>query len=299
MLLTHQLREGFSKFWLTPDTKLGVHYFQYLTNDFCYLPHTHPEYNLVICLSGGVEFIFRSGEREIMKAGDIIMLNPGQVHRSQYGLEKTPCETVGLIINKTALQDILVQMQFAGYQRAQQVVFPGKAHDTKVVHLTNELLYELQERNKGFGLVMKSLVVQILVYLLRNCLEPTTTPAEAELPRQLPHWELSRAIEYMNSHGNDDFSLPELCAETGCSSSRFVPLFKNSTGLTPHNYYRKLLMERARRLLTSGERSIKEVAYELGFRNLGHFYGVFQSVFEMTPKTCRLLEGAKTQSNFV
>ena len=58
-------------------------------------------------------------------------------------------------------------------------------------------------------------------------------------------------------------------------------------------------MERARRLLTSGERSIKEVAYELGFRNLGHFYGVFQSVFEMTPKTYRLLEEAKTQSNFV
>ena len=58
-------------------------------------------------------------------------------------------------------------------------------------------------------------------------------------------------------------------------------------------------MERARRLLTSGERSIKEVAYELGFRNLGHFYGVFQSVFEMTPKTYRLLEEAKTQTNFV
>src|SRR2546428_818372 len=172
MLLTHHLREGFSKFWLTPDVKLGVHYFQSLANDFYYLPHSHPEYNLVICLSGGVQFM-RSGEREIVKAGDVMMLNPRQMHQSQYGLEKLPCETVGLIINRTELEDILLDMQIPSRPQTQQVIFRGKAHDVKVVHLTNELLYELREKNKGFGLVMKSLVVQILVYVLRNCLEPT------------------------------------------------------------------------------------------------------------------------------
>src|SRR5438309_1288640 len=292
MLLANHLREGVSKFWLTPDFKLGVHYFQYLTNDFCSLPDTHPEYNVVICISGGVQFI-RSGRREIMTAGDVIMLNPGQMHQTQYGLGNSPCETVGLIVNRTELEDILIGMQFPAHSQTQQVMFLGKAHDMKVVHLTKELLYELQERNQGFGLVMKSLVVQILVYLLRNCLEPTTTTTEAGSLPQLPHWELTRTIEYMNAHGNGDFSLSKLCLEIGCSASRFVPLFKNSTTLTPYNCYNKLLMERARRLLTSREYSIKEVAYELGFRNMSHFYGVFHNMFGMTPRTYQLLEEAK------
>src|SRR5512141_3062419 len=134
MLVTHQLRDGFSKFWLTPDVRMGVHYFQYLTSDFYSLPHTHPEYNLVICLSGGMEFI-RNGEREVMRAGDVIMLNPGQMHQSQYGFENSPCETDSLIIDRAEQEEILTNMEFPAHPHTQQVVFQGKANDKEIVHL--------------------------------------------------------------------------------------------------------------------------------------------------------------------
>ena len=188
-------------------------------------------------------------------------------------------------------------MQFSPCDKTQRIAFSGKAYDTKVVRLTQELLSELQEQRQGFGLLMHSLVVQILVYLLRNCLEPKLVRRAVELPAQLRHWELSRAIEYMNTRGNGSFSLLGLCSELGCSSSRFVPLFKNSTGLTPHHYYNKILIERGQTLLRSGEYSIKEVAYELGFRNLSHFYGVFHTLCGMTPKTYQALNKAGKADN--
>jgi AraC-like DNA-binding protein len=295
MFIAHQLREGFSKFWLTPDVKMGVHYFQCFKDDFYCLPHTHPEYNIVICLSGEMEFN-RNGKRENMKTGDVIVLNSGETHQSRFGAEKSSGETVGLIIDKARLKDILLEMQFPVCPKTQHIEFLGKACDMKVVDLTKELLYELQERKKGVGLLMQSLAVQILVYLFRNCFEPTIAGTDAALPPQLLHWELTRAIEYMNTHGNTNFSLTELCAEIGCSSSRFVPLFKNSTGLTPYNFYNRILIERARDLLASGEYSIKEVAYALGFRNLSHFYGVFHNLSGMTPRTYQAIEKTKTAS---
>jgi len=85
--------------------------------DFYSLPHIHPEYNLVICLSGGVEFILRSGERQAIKAGDLIMLNPGQMHESQYGLENSPCETVGLVIDRAEMEEILAEIQDGRFAR--------------------------------------------------------------------------------------------------------------------------------------------------------------------------------------
>jgi len=294
MFIAHQLREGFSKFWLTPDVKMGVHYFHCFRDDFYCLPHIHPEYNVVICLGGEIEFN-RNGKRQNMKAGDVLVLNSGEMHQSRFGADKSSGETVGLIIDKSQLREILLEMQFPVWSaKTQHIEFLGKASDMKLVELTKELLYELQERRKGFGLLMQSLVVQILVYLLRNCLEPTIARTRSQLPAQLLHWELTRAVEYMNTHGNCTFSLTELCSEIGCSSSRFVPLFKNSTGLTPHTFFNKILIERARGLLGSSEYSIKEVAYELGFRNLSHFYGVFHNLSGMTPKTYQALEKAKT-----
>ena len=157
MFIARELREGFSKFWLTPDLRMGVHYLQYFTEDYYCLPHMHPEYNV---------------------AGDVTVLNPGEVHQSRYGLKDAPGEAVGLIVHKSELESILQEMQFSPRDKTQRIAFSGKAYDTKVVHLTEELLSELQEQRQGFGLLMHSLVVQILVYLLRNCLEPKLVRTE-------------------------------------------------------------------------------------------------------------------------
>ena len=86
MFIARELREGFSKFWLTPDLRMGVHYLQYFTEDYYCLPHMHPEYNV---------------------AGDVTVLNPGEVHQSRYGLKDAPGEAVGLIVHKSELESIL------------------------------------------------------------------------------------------------------------------------------------------------------------------------------------------------
>jgi len=292
MFIENPLRKGLSKFWLTPDLRMGVRYFQCFNDDYYCLPHTHSEYNFVICLNGEMEFD-RGGKLESIKAGDIAVLNSGEMHRTRYLAET--CETIGLIINKSQLNDILRYMQLPVGTGIRHINFLGKAHDWKIVDLTRELLHELTEQKKGFDLLVQSFVVQILIYLFRYCFEPVILKATAELPPQLLHWELTRAIEYMNTHDNFHFSLSKLCREIGCSSSRFVPLFKNSTGLTPHSCSNRILVERAQRLLLSGDYTIKEVAYELGFRSLNHFYEVFHNLAGLTPRTYQLSKGQRNK----
>jgi hypothetical protein len=63
------------------------------------------------------------------------------------------------------------------------LVFLGKSSDENVLDLAVALLGEIQERALGYKIVVQSLFLQIVVYLLRHCLElsarqnPPQTPS--------------------------------------------------------------------------------------------------------------------------
>jgi AraC family transcriptional regulator len=106
----------------------------------------------------------------------------------------------------------------------------------------------------------------------------------------LPWVHMHRAMEYMNGHGKGAFRLSELCTDVGVSPSRFIPLFKNSAGISPHSYYNSLLVYKARRLLQVERCSTKEAAYALGFKSVSHFCALFHQLTGVTPKADFALE---------
>ena len=116
--------------------------------------------------------------------------------------------------------------------------------------IKQNLVYFRFGTKRALNSVLKE--IHFLVYLFRNCLEPTILPARDELSRQLPFYQMNRCIEYMNTVGKSDFRLRELCAEIGTSPSRFIRLFKNSANRQdPHTYFNVLIIEKARKMLIS------------------------------------------------
>jgi AraC family transcriptional regulator len=110
-------------------------------------------------------------------------------------------------------------------------------------------------------------------------------PLELSRGAQLPWLHMHRATEYMNARGKGLFRLSDLCASVGVSPSRFIPLFRNSSGTSPHTYYNALLVFKARRLLQLEGASTKEAAYALGFRNVSHFCSLFHQLTGVTPQS--------------
>ncbi|HWB97991.1 MAG TPA: AraC family transcriptional regulator, partial [Bryobacteraceae bacterium] len=157
------------------------------------------------------------------------------------------------------------------------------ASDGRLMGMARELVDELETARPGLDLAVQALVTLILVHVLRYSIEPTLLSRAPLLAPQLPTWQLNRALRYLSSHDKSSFSLPELCADIGSSPSRFIPLFKNSTGLTPYAYFNKLILYRAAAQFQQPNRSVKEVAYELGFRNASHFCRFVRQIAGHTP----------------
>jgi AraC family transcriptional regulator len=108
----------------------------------------------------------------------------------------------------------------------------------------------------------------------------------------LPKYKLRRLIDYIDNHMADNLSLAELASIVGMSQYYFSRLFKQSMGLTPHQYIIQCRVERAKQLLLREDRSIVDIAHTVGFSDQSHLTYHFKRLLGVTPKTV-LMENGK------
>lgn len=78
-------------------------------------------------------------------------------------------------------------------------------------------------------------------------------------------------------------SIPELAKRVGLNQQKLKKGFKQIYDRSIRNYIVKLRMEHARALLLSGQFSVKEVAYQVGYENKSYFARKFREYFEVLP----------------
>lgn len=78
-------------------------------------------------------------------------------------------------------------------------------------------------------------------------------------------------------------SLEELGRKIGCSHFYLSRIFSTHTGQTITQHLRQLRMEKAARLLQSGEYNVTEAALEVGYSSLSHFSTAFHETFGCCP----------------
>jgi AraC family transcriptional regulator len=98
---------------------------------------------------------------------------------------------------------------------------------------------------------------------------------------------LRRAIERLSSGADSDVSLAALAADAGVSRFHFCRAFKQSTGLTPHDWLRRHRLEQAKALLRDPSASIVSIAAELGYGSQTAFAAAFRRLTGETPSDWR------------
>jgi AraC-like DNA-binding protein len=100
--------------------------------------------------------------------------------------------------------------------------------------------------------------------------------------------KVGRSIAYMIEHINEPLQVSTLAALVNVSPSHFFALFKQQTGSPPMDYFTRLRMRHACRLLGSTGASVKEVAAALGYDDPFYFSRVFKAVNNVPPSRYRV-----------
>jgi AraC family transcriptional regulator len=95
--------------------------------------------------------------------------------------------------------------------------------------------------------------------------------------------KLKEVIAYIHAYLDQDLSLAELASLVQLSPYHFARLFKQSTGLAPHQYHIKCRIERAKQLLLVGNLGLAEIACAVGFASQGHLNYHFKRLVGGTP----------------
>jgi AraC family transcriptional regulator of arabinose operon len=98
------------------------------------------------------------------------------------------------------------------------------------------------------------------------------------------------AILYMQEHINENISLNELSKQYNYSVSRFSNLFKQKTGNAPIDYFVQMKMQKACQQLDFTNRSVKDIAFSMGFDDPYYFSKRFRTIIGMSPKKYRSLK---------
>jgi len=105
----------------------------------------------------------------------------------------------------------------------------------------------------------------------------------------LPPGVLRRVREYIEAHLEYHVSLQVLAGIAGLSIWHFARAFKQSEGVTPHDYLVRRRLQRALELLAGTDLSLSAIAYASGFCDHGHFTRRFRQHFGVTPSRYRWL----------
>jgi len=111
------------------------------------------------------------------------------------------------------------------------------------------------------------------------------TGAIAAIPERdhVASQRLGKAVSYIQSHCTEPITRDRVAEVAGCSPSHLSVLFSTVMGQTYKSVVLKYRMERAKDLLRQRDRTVTEIAFEVGYKDPGYFATAFKRITGITP----------------
>lgn len=168
------------------------------------------------------------------------------------------------------------------------VHFPVRYYDRsspEVIDTLTALRHELLTGGPGGRLCAESLANVLIVHLIRQLSNRQGSNGGIRgSGGRLARHALRSVEEYIYAHLDQDIALADLANVAHLSEFHFARLFKQTTGLPPHQFVIHQRVERAKRLIAARRLSLAQVAVEVGFNDQSQLNRHFKRLVGVTPK---------------
>lgn len=245
-----------------------------------YHSHYHDAHEFLYIVSGRISVNIEGEEREA-GAGSMLIFSRFEEHSvrvltaeyRRYTLLISP-ETAG--VDDYLLFSVLIN-RTGGFEH----IIDLGAQNAKIESLMKEMADEYARRSPMYEKVLDSMLTRLLVSLYR--LHP-----ELFLADENQNTEIVRSLQArFEQNYFDNFSLSELAGEYHVSSSHLSHIFKSVTGYAPIEYLISCRLSAAKNLLSTTDKSIKQIIDLCGFSDESNFSRTFREKVGMTPTEFR------------
>jgi AraC family transcriptional regulator len=164
-----------------------------------------------------------------------------------------------------------------------EIIEHWTANDLLIQQLGLQLRAELQSGSPS-PLYIDAFATVLATHLLRQY--STTKPCSLKSD-QLSSHQLAHVVNYIDQNLESGLFLAELAQVVNMNLYRFARAFKQTMGISPHQYVLQRRVERAKVLLINTNLTLQDIGYQLGFSSQSHFTTAFRRSMGVTPKAFR------------
>ncbi|WP_394525101.1 AraC family transcriptional regulator [Lacrimispora sp. JR3] len=262
------------------------------------MKHFHDTYELYFLLEGE-RYYFIEKETYYVKAGDMVLVNREQVHKtSQAGSGKH--DRILLQLNGRVLEPWLkgagvysLEKIFGDYYG---VIKLSEMEWGEMKKLLLGVRKELKQRGERYEIMIRLMLSQILLMIYRNrkrnvLKEITPTVQTAK------HGKVHEVAEYLTVHCETGESLEELAERFFISKSYLSRIFREVTSFSVNEYRNLARVRKAKELLANSAYSITEISDILGFESVTYFERVFKKHADTNPSRYRKMGEEQNNSS--
>jgi AraC-like DNA-binding protein len=241
----------------------------FVTHSF--VPHTHDTYVIGI-IESGVETFRRDKEVYYATPGQIILVNPNQLHTGSAGVPEG--------WTYRTLYPTVAQMQQAAkeiFETDDAPYFSEAVIDDESLARRIRTFHSVAER--GTKLEQDSTFLTMLASLVSRHADRALTLNNI----RLEHEAVKKVKGFLEAQPGTDISLQDLAKLTSLSSFYLLRVFKKELGITPHAYQIQQRIRLVKQFIKQGK-SLAEVALEAGFHDQSHMGFHFKRLVGVTPR---------------
>jgi len=264
--------------------------------------HHNPYYELIVIADGTVHL--QTGEtRMSLQAGESLLMMPWETHSGWNSHEKQgqffwvqfscdPCLNE-FVLNRASELNIVhaerTELRTTDILHEDLLVVPRQFRSLQRYKLLGlfEDLVETMKQPKGYFRFHATLLLgEILRLMASDFLK------ESDLDTAFPASYLTfrKLVNHLNNFYDSDISKETLEGLLDRKYEYLCQVFKKYAGTNIHNYIHQLKTQRAKHLLRSTDKSVQEIANEVGYPDPFYFSRMFKKIEGVAPQHYRNIE---------
>ncbi|MCD9020778.1 AraC family transcriptional regulator [Cohnella silvisoli] len=149
-------------------------------------------------------------------------------------------------------------------------------HHGTMIALFAHIVNHYQKSNPASNLIASSLLKAFLLEFIQLSKAPLLTD-----------YRIKPIIDMIDQEANAGRRYETWLALSGMKKTQFHELFKQASGLSPKAYWTQAIMKRAAAALWESNRSVTDLADDLGYSSIHHFTKQFTAFYGVSPSVFR------------
>jgi len=258
--------------------------------------HAHAYYEFYFFLEGDVTLEINQ-DSVPLREGDIIIVPPLTPHHTVIHNSEVPYRRIVFWVSQPFFEQLKSESPVYAWlpemvtQHGRHVFHPDRTAFQSLQSSLFSVIDEFEGNRFARETMLQSMIRQLLLSISRTVYETETQLKETEASGLF-----QRLVGYVESHLDEEISLDDLAKAFYLSKYYISHLFKDTSGLSVHQYITRRRLEACRTRIIAGD-DITETSQMYGFSDYSSFYRAFTKEYGMSPKKYREMAEIKARSH--